>query len=142
LDLRLIARRAQRRNFASSELFFDRNANSEKPQDERGTADKPRQFCRDLFFGRLIEAACCQAGAVNGLGGQGESDFLDVLGGGGQQALAGDGNEPSEANIAMTVELFGIGEGTLDGLFPTLADALAQGVSRAASTRSRASAQT
>jgi len=139
LDLRLIARRAQRRNFASSELFFDRNANSEKPQDERGTADKPGNLPGFVFWqidrGGLLSSRC-------GLGGQGESDFLDVLGGGGQQALAGDGNEPSEASIAMTVELFGIGEGTLDGLFPTLADALAQGVSRGASTRSRASAQT
>src|SRR5690349_12372824 len=60
------------------------------------------------------------------LGGQSQGNFLDVLGGG-EQALAGDGDEPSEASIAMTVALFGIGEGTLDGLCPTLVDALAPG---------------
>jgi hypothetical protein len=61
----------------------------------------------------------------HGLGSQGESDLLDVLGGGGKQALAGDSNEAAEAGVTVTVELFGIREGTLDGLFATFVDALA-----------------
>jgi hypothetical protein len=60
----------------------------------------------------------------DGPGSQGESHLFDVLGGGGKQALASDGNKASEAGIAMPVELFGIGEGALDGLFPALVDAL------------------
>ena len=61
----------------------------------------------------------------DGPGSQGEGHFLDVLGGCGEQALAGNGNEPSEAGIAMTVELFGIGEGAFDGLLSALVDSLA-----------------
>jgi hypothetical protein len=60
-----------------------------------------------------------------GPGSEGESDLLDVLRGGSEQALAGDGEEASEAGVAVTVELFGVSEGTFDGLFPALVDALA-----------------
>jgi hypothetical protein len=37
--------------------------------------------------------------------------FFDVCGGG-EQALAGDGKQASEAGIAMAVELLGVGKGT------------------------------
>jgi hypothetical protein len=59
-----------------------------------------------------------------GPGSEGESDLLDVLRGGSEQALAGDGEEASEAGVAVTVELLGVSEGAFDGLFPALVDAL------------------
>jgi len=62
-----------------------------------------------------------------GPGSEGESHLFDVLGGGGKQALAGYGHKAPEAGIAMTVELFGIGEGALDGLFPAPVDPFAPG---------------
>ena len=39
-----------------------------------------------------------------GPGSQGESDLLDVLCGGGEQALAGDGEEASKAGVAVAVD--------------------------------------
>jgi len=42
--------------------------------------------------------------------GEGQGDFLDVLGGGGEQALACDGNQSSEAGIAVAVRLLGVGK--------------------------------
>ena len=42
-----------------------------------------------------------------GLRSEGESDLLDVLRGGSEQALAGDGEEAWEAGVAVTVELLG-----------------------------------
>jgi hypothetical protein len=56
-----------------------------------------------------------------------ESDFLDVLRGGGEQALAGDGEKPPEPGVAMAVKLFGVGEGALHGLLAALVDPLAPG---------------
>ena len=39
-----------------------------------------------------------------------KADFLDVLGGGGEQALACDGNQSSEAGVAVAVQLLGVGK--------------------------------
>ena len=55
---------------------------------------------------------------------QGESNLLDVLCGGGEQALAGDGKKASEAGIAVAVELLGVGEGTFDSFLAALVKAL------------------
>ena len=56
---------------------------------------------------------------------QGESNLLDVLCRGGEQALTGDGKEASEAGIAVAVELLGVGERTFDRLLSALVDSLA-----------------
>jgi hypothetical protein len=64
--------------------------------------------------------AVLQGSGGYGLEGQRESNFLDVLGGGGEQTLAGDGEETAEARVAMAVELLGVGEGALDGLLRRL----------------------
>ena len=60
-----------------------------------------------------------------GPGSQGEIDLLDVLCGGGEQALAGDGEEASKAGVAVAVELLGVGERSFDGLLAALVDTLA-----------------
>src|SRR5690606_12842858 len=54
-----------------------------------------------------------------------EGDFLDVLGGGGQEALVGDACQTSEPCIAVSVKLFGVGKGALDRLLAALVDRLA-----------------
>jgi hypothetical protein len=59
--------------------------------------------------------AMVQAGTVRGARAR-----AIVLSGCGEQALTGDGDEPSKARVAVTVELLGIGKGTFDGLFPTV----------------------
>ena len=56
---------------------------------------------------------------------QRQGDFFDVLGGGGEQALASDGEQSAEAGVAVAVELFGVGEGALDGFLAASVDALA-----------------
>ena len=38
-----------------------------------------------------------------------EGYFLDVLGGGGEQTLAGDGGDTPETGVAMAVQLLGVG---------------------------------
>src|SRR6185295_16191517 len=65
------------------------------------------------------------ASGRDGLRRQSESDFFDVLGGCGEQALAGNGEQASKTRVAMAVKLFGVGEGTFDGLFASLVDSLA-----------------
>jgi hypothetical protein len=51
-------------------------------------------------------------------------------------------SQTSEASLAMAVELLGVGKRSFQGLLAALVDALAHGVSRWASVRSRASVQT
>ncbi len=82
-----------------------------------------------------------EASDPNESGSQGKGDFFDVLCGGGEQALAGNGQKASEAGVAMIMELLGIGKGTFDGFLSALVNVLPHGVSRWASVRSRASAQ-
>ena len=64
-------------------------------------------------------------GQWGGFFGQEKGDFLDILGGGCQEALAGDFDQASELGIAMAKELLGIGKGALDGLLSALVDGLA-----------------
>src|ERR1700750_1029458 len=54
-----------------------------------------------------------------------EGDLLDVLGGGGKQALEGNGRQAPETGITVPVELFGVGKGALDRLLAPLVDTLA-----------------
>ena len=54
-----------------------------------------------------------------------ECYFLDILGGGGKKTLSFDTDEASEPRISMSVELFGVGEGALDGFLSSLVDFLA-----------------
>lgn len=56
-----------------------------------------------------------------------KGDLLDVLGGGGKQALAGDTRATSKAGVAMAMQLLGVGEGALDGLLAAPVDGLAPG---------------
>lgn len=77
-----------------------------------------------------------------GLPGQNQGDLLHVLGGCGQEALAGHADEAAEAGVAVAEQLFGVGEGALHRLLAPLVDRRPQSVSRWASTLSRASAQT
>ena len=86
-----------------------------------------RLKCLGLFlsgdFDRRHWASC--AGRF-GLRAQAKGNLLDVLcGGGGEQALAGDLGEASEARIAVTMQLFGVGEGALDGFLAAAVDGLA-----------------
>ena len=60
-------------------------------------------------------------------GRHGEGYFLDVLGGGGEEALTADGEQPPEAGVAVAVKLFGVGKGAFDGLLTALVDAFAPG---------------
>ena len=116
--------------FGSATLIESRRSfppNKKTARRRAQTADEPPSNFRGVLFLRVVGGARRGFSGQHGPGSQGESDLLDVLGGGGKQALAGDGNKPSEAGIAMTVELFGISEGTLDGLFAALVDALAPG---------------
>jgi len=57
-------------------------------------------------------------------------DLLDVLGCGGQQALACDADLTSEAGIAVAVQLLGVGKGAFDRLLSAFVDRLAPGVRR------------
>lgn len=57
--------------------------------------------------------------------GERQGDFLDVLSGGGQQALARDPGQTSETGIAMPVKLLGIGKGAFHRLFSAFVDRLA-----------------
>ena len=59
----------------------------------------------------------CGAGEYQGY-------FLDVLSGCGQQALASDLDQTSEPCVTMAKELFGVGEGSLDGFFSSLVNSL------------------
>jgi len=52
-----------------------------------------------------------------------EGDFLDVLGCGGEQALAGNGGEAPETRVSVTVQLLGVGEGTFHRFFSALVNA-------------------
>ena len=58
-----------------------------------------------------------------GFGVERQGDFLDVLSGGGEQALGGDGGEAAETGIAMSEELLGVGEGALDHFPAALVEA-------------------
>lgn len=68
-----------------------------------------------------LPASSC-GGAV--LGGHCQGDFLDVLCGGGEQALGCDGGQAPEAGISMSMKLLGVGEGTFDGFLSPLVDGL------------------
>ena len=49
-------------------------------------------------------------------------DFLDVLGGGGEEALLLDLVSPAQACISVAVKLFRVGEAPLNGLFSPFVD--------------------
>ena len=49
-----------------------------------------------------------------------EGDLLDVLGGGGDQALDAHAGQTSEAGVAVAVQLLGVGEGAFDGFLARL----------------------
>ena len=89
------------------------------------TADKPRRFSAGFCFEDGGAEGVQRYSGQYGPGSQGESDLLDVLCGGGEQALAGDGEEASKAGVAVAVELLGVGERTFDGLLAALVDTLA-----------------
>jgi hypothetical protein len=42
-------------------------------------------------------------------------DDFDILGGGAEQALLADARQPSHLGVAVSVQLFGVGEAALDG---------------------------
>jgi len=52
-------------------------------------------------------------------------DFLDVLGGGGEEGLPSDALEAAIVRVLVAVELFGVCEEALDGLLSSLVDPLA-----------------
>ena len=54
-----------------------------------------------------------------------EGYFLDILGCCGKKTLSFDTDEVSEPCVTMSVELFGVGEGALDGFLSSLVDFLA-----------------
>lgn len=56
--------------------------------------------------------------------GHDKGDFLYVLGGCGEKALAFDAYEASESRVAMAMKLFGVGEGALDCFFSSFVDGL------------------
>ena len=95
--------------------------------DKRAAFWRPRPLTNPVDF----SAGFCFADDLSGFSGrhgwrcQGESDFLYVLGGCGEQALAGDGKQAAKARVAMTVQLLGVGEGALNGLLAALVNALA-----------------
>src|SRR5690606_37759527 len=98
------------------------------------TTDKPRHFWRGLLFsgsgvlfcGWLIACSCLGAGWLWCFC-ECHGDLLDVLGGGGEQALHLYAPQTSEPGIAMAVQLFGIGKGALHGFLAALVDGLALG---------------
>ena len=59
--------------------------------------------------------------------GHDKGDFLDVLGGCGEEALAFDAYEASESGVAMAMKLFGVSEGAFDCFFSSFVDGLAMG---------------
>jgi hypothetical protein len=74
--------------------------------------------------------------------GQERGDLLDVLGGGGHEALACDADQSSELGIAVAMKLLGVGEGPFDSLFSAFVDCLSPRLQAIGIDRSRASAQT
>ncbi len=57
--------------------------------------------------------------------GDDEGEFLDVLGGGCEQALAFDAYETSESGVAVPVELLGVSKRALDSFFSSFVNGLA-----------------
>ena len=57
-----------------------------------------------------------------------QSDLLDVLCGGGEQALLLDSCQAAHSGVAVSVQLFGVGEASLHRLFSAFVDALAHAV--------------
>ena len=82
----------------------------------------------DFRRGFVLAMACVDGVLSRRRGGwsrrQREGDLLDVLSGGGEQALASDARETAEARVAVAMELLGVGEGAFDGLLSPLVDAL------------------
>ena len=60
--------------------------------------------------------------------GKSECDFLDVLSGGGEQALGLNGGKTAEPGVAMAKELLGVGKGALDGLLASFIETRVSGV--------------
>lgn len=54
-----------------------------------------------------------------------QGDLLDVLRRGGEQSLLLHTSQTAVARVAVSVQLFGVGEAALHGLFPALIDTLA-----------------
>ena len=85
-------------------------------------ADLAGFFCFGCWWG---DQRSCSG--PDGLWSESKGDFLDVLSGGGEQALGGDSQQTSEAGVAVAVKLFGVGKGTFDRLLAPLVDALSPG---------------
>ena len=67
-------------------------------------------------------------GCIWGCSAEHQGDLLDVLSDGGEQALLLYFAEASHPGIAVSMQLFGVGEAALNGLFSAFVDALADAI--------------